>query len=151
MEPLAYFITWTTYGTWLPGDQRGWVDKHEFGIKTGNVVKEKAAQKRMNETAITLNTDKRMVAENAIKEACNYKGWKIHALNIRTNHIHIVISGYLTEPSEILRVLKAYSTRTLNMTYKTLIRKHWWTKKGSIRHLTDKKTVNAAIEYTENQ
>jgi len=24
-EPLAYFLTWTTYGTWLPGDERGWV------------------------------------------------------------------------------------------------------------------------------
>ena len=26
-EPLAYFLTWTTYGTWLPGDERGWVAK----------------------------------------------------------------------------------------------------------------------------
>ena len=26
-EPMAYFITWTTYGTWLPGDERGhWSD-----------------------------------------------------------------------------------------------------------------------------
>jgi hypothetical protein len=26
-EPLAYFLTWTTYGSWLPGDERGWVEK----------------------------------------------------------------------------------------------------------------------------
>ena len=26
-EPLAYFLTWTTYGTWLPGDERGWVKR----------------------------------------------------------------------------------------------------------------------------
>ena len=25
-EPLAYFLTWPTYGTWLPGDERGWVE-----------------------------------------------------------------------------------------------------------------------------
>ncbi len=24
-EPLAYFLTWSTYGTWLPGDERGWI------------------------------------------------------------------------------------------------------------------------------
>jgi hypothetical protein len=24
-EPLAYSPTWPTYGTWLPGDERGWV------------------------------------------------------------------------------------------------------------------------------
>ena len=28
-EPLAYFLTWTTYGTWLPGDERGWNRKGE--------------------------------------------------------------------------------------------------------------------------
>jgi hypothetical protein len=26
-EPLAYFLTWTAYGSWLPGDERGWVAK----------------------------------------------------------------------------------------------------------------------------
>jgi hypothetical protein len=25
MPPIAYHLTWTTYGTWLPGDSRGWV------------------------------------------------------------------------------------------------------------------------------
>ena len=25
-EPLAYFLTWPIYGTWLPGDERGWVE-----------------------------------------------------------------------------------------------------------------------------
>ncbi len=23
-EVLAYYITWTTYGNWIPGDARGW-------------------------------------------------------------------------------------------------------------------------------
>jgi hypothetical protein len=26
-DPLALFLTWTTYGQWLPGDERGWVEK----------------------------------------------------------------------------------------------------------------------------
>jgi hypothetical protein len=24
--PMAFFLTWTTYGSWLPGDDRGWCD-----------------------------------------------------------------------------------------------------------------------------
>ena len=24
--PMALFLTWTTYGSWLPGDDRGWCD-----------------------------------------------------------------------------------------------------------------------------
>ena len=31
-EPLAYFLTWPTYGTWLPGDERGWVEYQ--GLRT---------------------------------------------------------------------------------------------------------------------
>jgi len=23
-DPLAFFLTWTKYGSWLPGDERGW-------------------------------------------------------------------------------------------------------------------------------
>ncbi|MDA1049536.1 MAG: hypothetical protein O3C40_03530 [Planctomycetota bacterium] len=26
-DSLALFLTWTTYGSWLPGDERGWVEK----------------------------------------------------------------------------------------------------------------------------
>ncbi|MDA1049539.1 MAG: hypothetical protein O3C40_03545 [Planctomycetota bacterium] len=26
-DPLALFLTWTTYGSWLPGDEWEWVEK----------------------------------------------------------------------------------------------------------------------------
>ena len=26
---LAYYFTWNTYGSWLPGDRRGWVRKRK--------------------------------------------------------------------------------------------------------------------------
>ena len=28
-DPIAYFITWTCYGTYLPGDHRGWTRWHK--------------------------------------------------------------------------------------------------------------------------
>ena len=36
---LAYFITWTTYGTWLPGDQRCWV-LHGKGLQLPDLIRE---------------------------------------------------------------------------------------------------------------
>ncbi len=33
--PLAYFITWRTYGSWLPGDPRGWL-KNRKGFQPPN-------------------------------------------------------------------------------------------------------------------
>ena len=29
-KPFALHITWTCYGTWLPGDARGWVEDVQF-------------------------------------------------------------------------------------------------------------------------
>jgi hypothetical protein len=30
-DPIGYFLTWVTYGTWLPGDARGWVQLEQRG------------------------------------------------------------------------------------------------------------------------
>jgi hypothetical protein len=34
---LAYFITWTSYRTWLPGDFRGWIKRNFSGIQRPSV------------------------------------------------------------------------------------------------------------------
>ena len=46
-EPLAFFLTWTTYGTWLPGDERGWNRKREGKTQEPNVKLEAAARKQI--------------------------------------------------------------------------------------------------------
>ena len=63
-EPLAYFITWTTYGTWLPGDERGWNRKAVGEIQSPNAALEKAAGKEMSETEFVMSDQHReLVAE----------------------------------------------------------------------------------------
>ncbi len=44
MSPIAFHIIWTTYGTWLPGDARGWIDKKKTGIQEPDPVKELEAR-----------------------------------------------------------------------------------------------------------
>ena len=29
-DPIGFFLTWVTYGTWLPGDSRGWVESTDM-------------------------------------------------------------------------------------------------------------------------
>ncbi len=51
-EPIAYYITWTTYGTWLPGDQRGsW---HRGQYQSPHELFRQMAAAEMKETAFTL-------------------------------------------------------------------------------------------------
>src|SRR5439155_7701773 len=57
-EPLAYFLTWTTYGTWLPGDERGWVEK-SGQFREPAPQRQQAARQRMTEPALTLDVEQR--------------------------------------------------------------------------------------------
>ena len=47
-EPLAYFLTWPTYGTWLPGDERGWVE-YRHGWQLPDPARKREAQARLTD------------------------------------------------------------------------------------------------------
>jgi REP element-mobilizing transposase RayT len=151
-EPLAYFLTWTTYGTWLPGDERGWVDKHESGssrpYRPPDHRKNALAKSRMAEPPVTLTLQMRLIADRAIRETCDYRAWIIHALNVRTNHVHIAITAPHVTPGDAMGDLKAYATRALNGLGR---RKHWWTEDGSKHYLNDPRSLEAAIRYVQDQ
>jgi REP element-mobilizing transposase RayT len=151
-DPLAYFISWTCYGTWLPGDQRGWVDKHEANsqvpYKAPDPKHQAWAMERMAEPPVTLTTDQRGLAERAIRETCRHRTWVAHEVNVRSNHAHIVVTAPNTTPERVLQSLKANATRLLKT---TAPRKHWWTEGGSTRYLNNEQSVAAAIQYVRDQ
>src|SRR4051794_14531911 len=97
-EPLAYFLTRTTYGTWLPGDERGWVQWHE-GLQQPSEPLQRYSTGKMVEAAITLDPHQRELVDETIRRHCEIRNWSLHALNVRTNHVHAVVtaSGYLPD------------------------------------------------------
>jgi len=91
-DPLAYFLTWTTYGTWLPGDERGWVLKGK-GFQLPNLETKQLAADRMTEPPCTLNDPQREIVEETVRDHCTIRNWKLHAVNARTNHVHVVVTA----------------------------------------------------------
>jgi hypothetical protein len=61
-DPLAYFLTWPTYGTWLPGDERGWT-QYRRGWQLPDAARELEAEARMTEDACRLDVEQRVVVE----------------------------------------------------------------------------------------
>src|SRR5262249_12003475 len=90
MEPIAYHLTWTTYGTWLPGDERGWVESGKAGIQAPDPEREWQARQCMVESAVVLTPGQRDLVEQTIRDHCRIRGWVLHAVNARSNHIHVV-------------------------------------------------------------
>src|SRR2546425_7690340 len=93
MSLQAYFITWTTYGTWLPGDARGWVKSGEWGIQSPDPEREREARRLMAESAVILTPNQRTLVEQTIRDHCRIRRWVLHAVNARTNHIHVVVTA----------------------------------------------------------
>jgi hypothetical protein len=68
--PLAYLITWTTYGTWLPGDKRGWVESGKAGVQLSDAPRQELAERLMRGTTVILNPAQREVVEGTIRKHC---------------------------------------------------------------------------------
>ena len=148
----AHFLTWTTYGSWLPGDQRGWIDRHNQGsIQNSDPGWETLARKLMKETSVILNKQQRAIVHSSISRTCNLRSWKVHALAVCSNHIHVLISCPDKTGSQLLSTLKAHCTRVLKGHSGKTQRMHWWTRSGNVRSIFRKESLNMVIEYIENQ
>ena len=153
-DPLAYFLTWTTYGTWLPGDERGWVDRwrrHGEIVDKPEPLLEKHAQELLKGPAVVLDEGMRTAAETALRGVSDEFGWMIHALAVRSNHVHLVVTAREEAPGKVMGLLKRRGTQALNGLDAANAKTRWWTEDGSKRLLYTEKAVRAAIEYVQNQ
>jgi hypothetical protein len=149
-ETLAYFLTWTTYGSWLPGDERNWVDKRGE-LRLPDFKCQNAARERMTEHALTFEIKQRLIVEDTIAEHCRIRHWQLYAVAARNQHIHVVVSAVGRTPDDVMSQFKAWCTRKLKDHERTsgakIVRKNWWTQRGSKRWLNDTKSIKAAVRY----
>lgn len=136
--PLAYLITFRTYGTWLPGDERGSIDRfhNRFGEPRvePNAALLKQHAKKLKGEPVSLNANQRRATNDSIHEVCSHRKWKLYAINVRTNHVHAVVSASASA-NKVLNDFKAYST---------------WVDKGSKRKLWNEDHIFRACDYVLN-
>jgi hypothetical protein len=82
--PLAYHITWTTYGTWLPGDERGWVDANQPGLQPPDEERLLLADRNLAFDPVVLTPPQREVVGAALVDHCKFRNWTLHVQNVRT-------------------------------------------------------------------
>ena len=144
-DPIAYLMTIATYGTWLPGDQRGWVE-YRHGWQLPDPVLELESRARMTEGSCTLNRTERHIVEKQIIETCRHRGWTLCAANCRTNHLHAVIGCHDALPKKVRIDIKAWCTRRLKELSDSN-RDNWWAERGSIRWIFDEQRLQTVIQY----
>ena len=113
---LAYLITFRGYGTWLHGDSRGSVDRFHNVLGRPKLrpepTRRRYEERLLKQSPVQLDKKRRAAIETAIRETCAIRNWTLWAFNIRTNHVHSVISARC-KPELVLNALKANATRTM--------------------------------------
>ncbi len=144
-DPIAYFLTWVTYGTWLPGDQRGWVEYHHGWQLPDSQLKLTCAA-RMTEDICLLDERDRLIVEKQVAETCRFRKWKLHTCGCRSNHCHVVCMAVDVKTMKIRDDLKAWCTRRLNEN-SSQNRTNWWAERGSIRWIWNQESLDRVIKY----
>jgi hypothetical protein len=147
--PLAYFLTFCTYGTHLPGDENGWVDSQHSMPFSPMLPRdphlEAKWKSRLNESPFLLDENARHITLYAVLSVCSHRRWTAHAVHVRTTHVHAAIAGEAA-PERMLSDFKAYATRSFR-TKAAILRRRYWADHGSTRYLWNETSLAAATNY----
>ncbi|HVS40086.1 MAG TPA: transposase [Gemmataceae bacterium] len=150
MAPLAYFITFTTYGAWLHGRAPGSVDREHNAPGTPflppDAEVEHGMHAAMRQEPYLLDDVRRQVVLRTLREVAAHRKWRLWAAQVRSNHVHVVITAEC-KPEKVMADLKAWCSRRLRETCKESADRDRWTQHGSTRYLNDEASFGAAVKY----
>jgi len=106
-------------------------------------------RKQLKTKPLVLGPGERGSVERAIRETCSIRKWHLQALNVRTNHVHTVVTAN-RKPSLVLNAFKANATRKLREDHLWPHPFSPWADKGSKRRLWNERSVANAIDYVLN-
>jgi hypothetical protein len=149
--PVAYFITFTTYGTWLHGRDPGSVDrKHNRpgdAFLAPDAKLERSSAQKLRQPPYILDEQRREIVMQTICEVCSHRKWKLWAAHVRTNHVHAVVTAECT-PEKVMIDLKAWTSRRLKEMFAETADRDRWTQHGSTIYLNSLAALEGKIAYT---
>ncbi len=161
--PFALFITWTTYGTWLPGDPRGYVsntlmdngrytpkqNRRGSPISRGSPQTLAAAKQAQKHDTVWLRLEQAITVAEALKNAAAQRHWHIIRAAVMAGHVHTLTANCPDDGPAVRRIFKGVSNADLCTAAGTPGR--WWTRGGSGRYLHSQNSADAVEQYIRNQ
>ncbi len=149
--PLAYLITFRTFGTWLHGDARSSINRSNAGVKRTvvldrNVPLEEKMRDEMTQAPVMLDISQRRAVNDAIRELCAGRNYYLHAQSIRTNHVHAAVAA-AAKPERVADAMKAFATKRLRELGLVGTTERVWSRGRSRRYLWKPRDVEAAVNY----
>jgi REP element-mobilizing transposase RayT len=98
-----------------------------------------------------LEQSQRNLVLESILRVCKFRGWLAHAVHVRSNHVHIVVSGS-EKPEKMMADFKTYATKAIRRSGNNISTfGKYWTRHGSTKYLWTRESLASAIRYVKNE
>ena len=163
VDGRAVFFTWTTYGTWLPGDPRGYVSntlRPEGGYERRHNIPGtpftrddrytyETAQQLMSFPPVVLSPSQASWAAEGLIDAARQNGWRIVRAAIMATHVHLVVPLADDKPWWIQKILKGRSSHTMSGRHGKTWR--WWAQGARKDIVSGDDSMAQVMRYIEDQ
>lgn len=161
----VWFLTWTTYATWLPGDARGFVSPKfdrspaeprnnlpQTPYDANHPYLHDMAASNVRGEPIFLIQEQADAIKQQLTETARHRHWQICVGAILSNHLHLLV-GIMDDPDPLilLRDFKSYASRCLNRLSGKPASGTWWTEQGSKRKVKDSRHFENVRSYILRQ
>src|SRR5262249_59133834 len=115
---------------------------------------EEANRGQLTGEAVYLTDHQRAIVDTSLVDECLAQGWELHARNVRTNHVHLLVSAGRAGAFVRSR-LKALASKALSDDAGLPAaghdgRKRWWTEKGNIIPVEDERALEGLTVYVRD-
>lgn len=145
-DPIAYFITWTIYGSHLQGDPLGWRRRgHGHQLPQPQLVA--WHQARLKHSVTLLTPAQRNVVEMICRQHCGRRGWDLWEVNARSTHVHVVVTADGCSGKTVRDQLKANCTSALRERWSEFCDRTVWTRGGDWQCVNDEQGLEQICLY----
>ena len=100
-----------------------------------------------NETAFLLDAKMRETVLQSMMKTARYLCWKMFAIHVRTNHVHLVLQSN-TSKEETMGKLKQYATKDLKKYHPELLLRHqFWSRHASTKNVWAPESLFPVLYY----
>jgi REP element-mobilizing transposase RayT len=141
-KTVGYMITWTTYGTWLQGGEKGFVKDRK--VRGENIAIKKDCENKLEGKPVRLSRSEKNIVREAILDSAKRFRQKICAIAVYSNHVHVV-AEYVGVP---ISVLVGYYKSAGRVALKECgFKGKVWTKGFDKRFCFSEKDLRARVDY----
>ncbi len=139
---VGYMLTWRSYGTWVPGDERGY--RQHGRALAAHAGLARLSRERMQGNAIRFDADAKKLVRGAIGQEAKRWGEKIEALAVFSNHVHVVVRYGGNPIDEFVAACKAAARLVLK---RNGYERRVWAKGYDKQFCFDEESLRAKIDY----